>query len=69
MVGAGGRRFSAFCRSYATAGKKAADNKRAVERWNDLVTKELKGKTPESLVWKTPEVQTVTLFLLNCLGD
>lgn len=52
------RRFCRLCyRAYGTAAKKAGDKKTALERWDELVTKELKGKRdPQSLIWKTPEV-------------
>lgn len=60
MIGFCGKRFSHLSRNYVAAAKKG-DKKGAVDRWNELVTKELKGKNPESLVWKTPEVSPIYL--------
>jgi hypothetical protein len=60
------RRFCRLCcRAYGATAKKTSDKKTAVERWNELVGKELKGKKdPQSLIWKTPEVASIDRYSL-----
>lgn len=38
-------------------------NNNLYDDWKKLAEKPLKGKSPESLIWKTPEVVFISIFV------